>query len=763
MALIVPPDILIPAPDRWLPTPGSLAPARLVRVLGEAVAGVAIPDGMGDLRALAGAFLEPALGRNLFFDGGSARDDDNAPALRLRTDPDLAPEHFRLDITPGGLALTAAARSGFARGLAAVYQLCAGRTDADTIACGVITDGPAFGWRGLLLDSGRHFQPVECVLEVIDRLAVYRFNVLHWHLTEDQGWRLEVPGLPRLTSVGAWRDRQQGDGRHGGFYTAADVRRVVSHAAALGITVVPEIEMPGHCQAALAAYPELSCTGGPFTVQTQWGVFPDVYCAGNDAVFDFLETVLAHVLDLFPSKFIHVGGDEAPHDRWRACPQCQARLAAAGLRDESELQSWFIRRMGRWLADRGRRLVGWDEILDGGLAGSLPGAVVQSWRGHGGAVAAARAGHDTVVSPTSHAYFDYDAGVLDLARVHAFRPVPPDLPPEAAAHVLGGAANLWTEYAPHDVLDRRLFPRLPAMAEALWTAPRERDIPEFLARLRGHRAVWRALGVAPGEAGRPLEITAAYDAARGSHELIITTHGALAEAVAGRPTAICAETAPLRSTPGYAPDGRPEDVRMPGDGGRPFPLAVTDGRARIAPSPDGLLVRIRFHVDGEPCGAPACVELRGHRALGRPVAVTGACGRGEASLLTDGVYGTWRHDDGRWCGVEGADLDARVDLGTVERVRAVGLRCLQDANLRIFLPREVRFFLSNDGRVWRPAGIRDHDVDDRVQDKVIRAFEVPVDAVARHVRVLAVGRRCPDWHPEAGGAAWILADEITVE
>lgn len=764
MALTDPRRLLIPAPRRWQPAPGSLAPTRLVQVRGEAGLGAAeTADGAG-LAALAASFLAPALGRTLDSADGPPDEGEAASALRLRMDSALAPEHYRLDITPGGLTLTAAARAGFARGLATVYQLCAGATDVEAITCGTITDGPAFAWRGLLLDSGRHFQPVERVLAVIDRLAVYRFNVLHWHLTEDQGWRLEVPGLPRLTSVGAWRERQPGDGTHGGFYSAADVRRVVGHATAHGITVVPEIEMPGHCQAALAAYPELSCTGGPFAVQTQWGVFPDIYCAGNDAVFAFLETVLAQVLELFPSPFIHVGGDEAPRVRWRACPRCQARLAAHGLRDESELQSWFIRRVGRWLADRGRRLVGWDEILDGGLAGSLPGAVVQSWRGQDGAVAAARAGHDTIVSPTSHAYFDYDPGVLDLARVHAFRPVPSALNAESATHVLGGAANLWTEYAPADQLDRRLFPRLPAMAEALWSASEPRDTPALLARLRRHDAVWSALGVTPGEAGRPLTVTATYDAARGSHELVVATGGPLAEAVAERATRFTATMAPPASTTGYAPDGRPEDVRMPGAGDWPVPLAITDGRALVAPSPAGLIVRVRLLVDGEPCGAPVCVELRGHRAQGCAVTLAATCGRGQASLLTDGVHGTWRHDDGRWCGVEGADLDARVDLGEPTLVTAIGVRCLQDANRRVFLPREVRFFLSDDGRHWRPAGAGDHDVDDRVQDQVIRAFGARPGSVARHVRVLAVSRGgCPAWHPDAGAATWILADEITVD
>jgi hexosaminidase len=353
--------------------------------------------------------------------------------------------------------------------------------------------------------------------------------------------------------------------------------------------------------------------------------------------------------------------------------------------------------------------------------------------------------------------------VLDVARVHAFSPVPQPLTSVEAAHVLGGAANLWTEYAPPESLDRRLFPRLPAMAEALWTAPARRDTPGLLTRLLGQAATWRALGVIPGEAGRPLAVTATWDAAVGSHVLAITTRGPLAEAVAGSPALLTATTVPLALAAGYAPDGRPEDVRMSDDGAAATRLAITDGRALVAPSSDGLIVRVRLLVDGEPCGAPECVELHAHAALGRPVALATACGRGDAALLTDGAHGTWRHDDGRWCGVEGADLDAVVDLGAPVMVGTISVRCLQDANLRLFLPREVRFFLSDDGCAWRPAGSCGHDVSDRVQDKVIRGFGAAPGGLARHVRLRAVSRGgCPSWHPDAGGPAWILADEIVV-
>ena len=741
---------LVPAPRHWRAASGAYALAGLT----------AARAADSDLAAFAASFLTPALGRTLVTDpAGSAP----GGTLELAVDPALPPEHYRLEIAPRSLALAAADRPGFARGLASLYQLfIIHAVTGYDLPCGTIDDGPAFAWRGLLLDSGRHFQPVERVRAVIDRLAAYRFNVLHWHLTEDQGWRLEVPGLPKLTSVGARRAQQQGGGIHEGFYTAADVREVVAYAMARGITVVPEIEMPGHSQAALAAYPELSCAGGPFAVQTQWGIFPDIYCAGREETFAFLETVLAHVLDLFPSPFIHVGGDEAPKERWQACPRCQERLRTEGLRGEHELQSWFIRRLGAWLSARGRRLVGWDEILEGGLAGSLPGAVVQSWRGFDGARAAVAAGHDTVVSPTSHAYFDYDEGVLDVARVLAFTPVPPGLPAEQAARVLGGACNLWTEYAPSDALDRRLFPRLAAMAEALWTAPTAPDVDAFLTRLRLQAPVWHALGIEPGVAGRPLQVTATFDPARRRHVLRIATRGDLADAMAGHATSITAMTAPVESVHGYTPGGRPEDAQLPG-GSKATRVPVVGGCVELAPRGRGSLVRLQWMVDGHDCGAPEVVELDGHLGVGAAVTLAAPAGRGDADLLTDGAHGSRRHDDGRWCGCEGADLDASVDLGARAPIGSISVRCLQDANLRIFLPREVRFLVSNDGRDWQEFGKCAHDVDNRVQDKVIHAFTFAVRATARHVRVQALVREgCPAWHPDAGRPAWVLADEIVV-
>jgi hexosaminidase len=358
---------------------------------------------------------------------------------------------------------------------------------------------------------------VEFVKKHLDTLAFHKMNVFHWHLTEDQGWRIEIRRHPELADLGAWRTgtlvgRFSGEGprefdgvRHGGFYTQEQVKDVVAYAAQRHVTVVPEIEMPGHAQAALAAHPELSCTGGPFEVSRTWGIHGDVFCAGNDAVFALIEDVIDEVVALFPGPFLHIGGDECPKARWKACPKCQARIRAEGLANEDALQSWFVRRIERMVNARGKRLVGWDEILEGGLA---PNATVMSWRGVEGGIEAARLGHDVVMSPTTHCYLDYQQAedpstepaafdaYLPLEKVYSYEPVPPELSPEQGRHVLGVQGNLWTEYiATPQQAEYMLWPRACALAEAGWSPAGPRDWGAFRARLAVHLPRLDALGV----------------------------------------------------------------------------------------------------------------------------------------------------------------------------------------------------------------------------------------------------------------------------
>jgi hexosaminidase len=435
--------------------------------------------------------------------------DDGVVMLLLRPGGSLGAEGYELHVTPHGVTLAASTRAGLGWGVQTMRQLLSHGTAGCRLPAVTVHDWPRFRHRGLMLDCCRHFHDAATVQRYIDLVAYHKLNVLHWHLTEDQGWRLEIRKHPRLTEVGAWREvtrpsEQQRDarGRYGGFFTQDEVRALVAYADVRGVTIIPEIELPGHCRAALASYPELSCRGEALGPCTQWGIMEDVFCAGNEAVFAFLEDVLDEVVALFPSPYIHIGGDECPKARWRVCPKCQARMRSEGLKNEEELQSYFVRRVERMVTSRGRRVIGWDEILEGGLA---PGATVQSWRSLMGAVAAARAGHDAISSPHTHCYLNYPPQpdpqmpswmeVSPLEKMYGFEPVPAELTPKQAGHIVGMEAAIWTELCPPPQLDAQVFPRLCALAEVAWSPQALRDFGDFTGRLAPHLGRLAALGV----------------------------------------------------------------------------------------------------------------------------------------------------------------------------------------------------------------------------------------------------------------------------
>jgi hexosaminidase len=427
--------------------------------------------------------------------------------------PDTSDEAYRLVSDAKGVHITARGHAGLFYGVQTLRQLVAPRRDGWAVPGVRITDRPRFVWRGLHLDVGRHFFPVAEVKRYIDLMARYKLNTFHWHLTEDQGWRIEIKRYPWLTQVGAYRketmvarhfDPYDGDGvPYGGYYTQDEIRDVVRYAAQRYVTVVPEIEMPGHSLAALTAYPELACTSGPFHVATQWGVFEDIYCP-TEKTFAFLEGVLTEVMELFPSRYIHVGGDEAPKFRWHDSPVAQAVMQQNGLANEEELQSYFIKRIEQFLSSHGRRLVGWDEILEGGLP---PEATVMSWRGTEGGIAAARADHDVVMTPGDFLYFDHlqgeasaeplgIGGYVPLERVYEYEPVPDSLTPEQATHILGAQGNMWTEYvATPEHLEYMVYPRALALAEVTWSPREARSWASFQARLPSALAALERAGV----------------------------------------------------------------------------------------------------------------------------------------------------------------------------------------------------------------------------------------------------------------------------
>ena len=432
----------------------------------------------------------------------------NAIVLRRDTAAGIPAEGYRIDISARRAQLSAGDDAGLFYGLQTLLQLA---DERGNLPCVSIEDHPRYRYRGLHLDVCRHFFPVRFIKHYLDWMASCKLNTFHWHLTDDQGWRIEIKRYPRLTEIGGYRTRTQiggfhedpityDQGRYGGYYTLDEIRVVVAYAAERHIAVIPEIEMPGHATAALAAYPELACGHGPKSFETsgRWGVLDDVFCPGKEQTFEFLEGVLDEVLELFPSKLIHIGGDECPRVRWKECPDCRARMEDEGIEDEAGLQTYLTLRIGRHLEAKGRRLIGWDEILDGELA---PGAVVMSWRGTRGGIAAARRRHEVIMTPSTYLYFDkkatdsYDepvslsSSLLPLEKIYGYDP-DEGIAPEDRRYLLGVQANLWTEFIRTEGrASFQLLPRIYALAEIAWSPVERKSWREFSeVRLPAHLA-----------------------------------------------------------------------------------------------------------------------------------------------------------------------------------------------------------------------------------------------------------------------------------
>jgi hexosaminidase len=655
----------------------------------------------------------------------------------------LGDEGYALRISASEVRLRAARPAGLFYGVQTLRQLLLDRLDGRgrpllSLPCLEIVDRPRYSWRGFMLDCCRHFFAKEFIKKCLDEMALFKLNRFHWHLTDDQAWRIEIAKYPELAL--------KGGAAAGGYYTRDDVREIVAYAAERFITVVPEIEMPGHATAALAVYPHLSCTGGPFAAMPQWGVFADVYCAGSEETFAFLEDVLDEVSGLFPGPWVHVGGDECPKERWNACPRCQARRQAEGLADAGELQSWFIRRVEKQLHARNKRLIGWDEILEGGLA---PEATVMSWRGMEGGIAAARQGHDVVMAPTSFVYLDYYqgdprfeppaiGGFLPLRTVYAFEPTPAGLSDQEAAHILGGQANLWSEYiATAEHAATMMWPRLGALAEAVWSASAGRDWGSFLSRLGMLRRGLGSLGL----------------------RLADTTWRPVINATA-QPATRSWQVEMASDLPGAV-------IRYTRDNSEPGP------RSRRYNGPftrrSGGAIRAALFQGREPLGPAVGFLLAKHLAVFAPVTLsTSGKLRPEAGgegLLVDGISGSLQHKDGAWLGVEGGDLEAVIDLGSRREVSRVAARFLAHPAAWIFLPVKVEAAVSVDGRVWTGSVAIDWPFDGdlaALDSREADARFLPLPA--RYVRLTARGiGACPPGHSGAGGKAWLFVDEVVVE
>jgi hexosaminidase len=525
---------------RLLPVPVELRQAEGAFRIGSTTAIVAASDD-GGARNAAERLAALVKGSRGFAPAIAAS--ASGPAIRFRRARTGDAESYRLDVTGAGATITAGDDAGLLYGAVTLWQAMtqgAGQ-GAVTVPGFTVNDTPRFHWRGLMLDSARHFQSTDYVRKLIDWMAVNKLNTLHWHLVDDQGWRIEIKKYPRLTEVSGWRSPATAPGapplpKVGGFYTQDEIRAIIAYAARRNVTIVPEIEMPGHALAAIRAYPWLG-TGTPIPPGTEsdWGVFPWLYNV-DDRTFSFLEDVLGEVMALFPSRYIHVGGDEAVKDQWKASPAIQAQMKALGIQDETALQSWFVHRIEKFVSGKGRRLIGWDEILEGGMPA---GATITSWRGIDGAIAAAKAGHDAVLSPAPTLYFDNRQGfgpseppgrghLIDLKTVYDFDPAPDAIPAEQQHHILGLQANLWAEHIRTEARSAwATFPRASAVAEIGWSREAERSFPDFVTRVIPQMERMRSLGLAPATSAFEVHPSLDYKPGEGTVGVVLTNQAGL--------------------------------------------------------------------------------------------------------------------------------------------------------------------------------------------------------------------------------------------
>lgn len=639
-------------------------------------------------------------------------------------------EGYRLQISPDSIVLAAQTPAGLFYGIQTLAQLL---TDSQfyspekrkwNLPALRIVDRPAFEYRGMHLDVSRHFFPKEFVMKYIDLMSAYKLNRFHWHLTDGAGWRIEIKKYPELTRMAAWRMEkdyltwwkgkrqyatQDSVQAYGGYYTQEEIREVVAYAASKYVTVIPEIEMPGHSEEVLAVFPRLGCTGKPYR--------NGELCIGNEETFGFVEDVLTEVLELFPSEYIHIGGDEASKSAWKRCPKCQKRIQQEHLKDEKGLQSYMIHRVERFLNSHGRQLIGWDEILEGGLA---PGAVVMSWRGEKGGIEAAKAGHPVIMTPGAYCYFDsYQAepqtqpyaigGFTPYLKTYSYYPVPESLTPDEAKYILGAQANLWTEYIPTPShAEYMVFPRLLALSEVVWTPRERKDTEDFKYRVEKHLALLAQKGVNVFRLSDRVDILTEVD-------------------TAGRRIKVWFDSEKYRPVIRYTLNG------MEPDGQSPIyrePFYVTDStwvKAAV------------FH--GEQRGeSVSFARLDYHKAIGKKVDYRYRYNNGYpaagTATLTDGYRGGLTYSDGRWQGFL-TNLEVTVDLEKVTELSYVSLKFMQLTGPGVYMPDYVKVSVSDDGKVFREVGLVENDVPVDVSTLVLKDFTVRFSDRGRYVKVFA--------------------------
>ena len=647
------------------------------------------------------------------------------------------PEGYQLDVTPGGIDLRAGSPDGLFYGMQTLRQLYAG----GEVPCVSIRDNPRLGYRGLHLDVSRHFFSKEEVMKLLDVMSFYKLNTLHMHLTDAGGWRIEIDKYPKLTSETAFRTesdwRKWWDGRdrkylpegtpgaYGGYYTKEDIREIVKHAASKHINIIPEIEFPGHSEEVLMAYPELSCSGKPY----QNGDF----CIGNEKSFTFMEDVLAEVIDLFPSEYIHVGGDEAGKSAWKKCPKCQALMKEKGMKNVDELQSYMIHRAEEFLISKERKLIGWDEILEGGLA---PEATVMSWRGEDGGIKSARMGHDVVMTPGNYMYLDfYQAdpktqpyaigGYTPIKKVYSYDPVPADsLTVEECRHILGVQANTWTEYIQTpEHLEYMMFPRALAVAEIGWTPQELRTWEDFKPRMNAHISKLQGMGIRTFTLSDELEVTMQVDTAGREIEVILDA------------------------------EKYPAEIRYTTDGS--VPVASSALYAGPITVQDSAHIKAAIFRDGVLQGTPTEKKVDYHRAINKPIHYNSKLYEGYmaggTNALLDGYRGGLTYLDGRWQGYLD-DLDCVIDMEEETDIHKVSIRFMQLIGPGVFQPGQVELLTSEDGENFISRGIVPTTVPADDPDLLFQEYTFDGNWKTRYIRLKA-----PRANP-----GFIFADEIVV-
>ncbi len=693
---------------------------------------------------------------------------ENGSTIQLKHNSDIVfimddgienPEAYTLQISPTQIEIKAKTDQGAFYAVQSILQLLPtsfiNRTSIDStvnIPCASIEDAPQYPYRGMHLDVARHFFSVDFIKKYIDALSMLKMNVFHWHLTDDQGWRIEIKKHPKLQEFAAFRNEtlighytsypQLFDGKqYGGFYTQEQIKDVVAYAKQRHVTVIPEIEMPGHAQAAIAAYPYLGCTGEAIEVATKWGVFEDIFCT-KEETFTFLENVLDEVLELFPSEFIHIGGDEAPKTNWKTCAVCQKRIKDLGLKDEHELQNYFITRIEKYLNSKGRNIIGWDEILEGGLA---PNATVMSWRGIKGAVEAAKQHHNVIMTPNSHCYFDYYqsdqddeplaiGGFLPLEKVYGFNPIPDELMVEESHYILGAQGNVWTEYMTDEKqVEYMVFPRMLAMSEVAWSKPELKNYENFITRLENFHLRLDALDI--NYANHLFEV-----------EGTLTTEGYELKTLT-----------------------KDKAIHFTLDGSEPS--LKSDVYSKPIPINQNTFIKAAVYNSEKQLGKRFTQTIIYHKAVGKKITLNvdpnKAYAASGAQGLINGIAGSdARYGDKEWLGFWGDDLEITIDLGKEMKINSVHTRYYEAQGQWIYLPASSQIELLNDKNeslYGEKINLKfsESDLDSKLTSPIGIDFET---VKARYIKLhIQNYGNIPQGKQGAGNKAWTFIDEIIIK